>query len=267
MYRQEALDENFESAEEPGNLLNLSPRWLTRAHWLAMSLFLTALLYAMFVNISEYATGPALIRARNKIPVIAAKAGLVRSVEVSVGDHVRIGDLLVRFSDAPGTTTADRVAEQLWAAGNGIIGDIRVRPGQQVNQGEVAATIVDQDAGYEVLGFIPGNYAPQLHPGMPLVLRVQGYQGSSEIMRIDRVGSEILGAQDALRHAGREGGATLPLSGPVVVISAQLHSPKFSQDSRTYRYHDGMSGDIDVSVRSDRLITTVLRGLKNAFAR
>jgi hypothetical protein len=102
---------------------------------------------------------------------------------------------------------------------------------------------------------------------MPLVLRVQGYQGSSEIMRIDRVGSEILGAQDALRHAGREGGATLPLSGPVVVISAQLHSPKFSQDSRTYRYHDGMSGDIDVSVRSDRLITTVLRGLKNAFAR
>lgn len=267
MFREEALRDQFETSDAPGSLLRLSPQWLTWAHWLAVCLFAAAALFMLFAPVSEYAAGPALIRARSKIPAIAGSAGIVRSVYVSAGDRVRTGDLLVRFTDPPGATPDDNIAEQVWAAGSGVVRDIRVRSGQHVNQGEVLATIVDDEAGLEVLAFIPGGYGPQVRPGMLTVLRLHGYDGSSTMLRLDSVGSEVLAADDAVRFATSGGAAALPIAGPVVAITAPLPSSTFPHKGRTYRYYDGMFGDIDVSVRTDRLITTVLRGARESLVR
>jgi hypothetical protein len=117
-----------------------------------------------------------------------------------------------------------------------------------------------------VIAFMPGQYAAQMHPGMQLVMRLTGYDGSYQALRIDRVGTEIIGPQEALRYAGRESAAVFSFAGPVSIVTSPLRSPKFTMDGHLYDYHDGMVGDTEVSVRSSRMISTLIPGLKRVFA-
>jgi hypothetical protein len=266
MYRQEALAHKLENSDDSGSVLQALPRWLAKAHYLSVGGLLVSLLAMSLVKVNEYASGPALVRARTKFSVVAPHSGVVRSVEVAVGDRVSAGDLMIRMVDTPGTSSADRVAEQVWASGAGFIGEVRVRAGQLINQSEVVATIVDDAAGFEVVAFVPGNYAPQMRPGIPLILTLQGYQGAFESISIDHVGAEVLPAQEALRYAVREGAAAVAVDGPVVIVDGRLRRPTFSADRRSYRYRDGMTGRADVSVRQTSLVMGLLKGMREAFA-
>ncbi len=267
IFREEALEYKNRGWDQEGDVLRICPPWLTRTHWISVALLAGGLAFMCLARIHEYATGPAVIRARNKIAVTATQEGLVRSVEVSAGDRVRAGDLLVRFQDTPGATTLERFKGQLRAPSDGLVSDVRVRAGQQVSAGDQVASIVDESAGYELISLLPGSYAPQVHPGMPMVLKLDGFPESHEIIPLDRVASEVVGPHEAARYAGRESTDALTVSGPVVIVRAALSSPTFGADGRNYTYQDGMTGQGEVSVRSDLIIINLLPGLKGALQR
>src|SRR5207248_453288 len=161
---------------------------------LALVLFLVVgLLYLSIAKVNEKASGPVLVRASNKISVTASISGLVRLVQVSPGNHVSQGDLLVSFEDSPGDTLLDRFRKQLRAPTAGMVSDVRVRYGQQVSAGDELVSIIDDRSGNETIALLPGSYAPQIHQGMLMTLKLQGYPDSRELVPIDSVGREVIG--------------------------------------------------------------------------
>jgi membrane fusion protein, multidrug efflux system len=266
LYRQEALDSHNEGWVEEGAILQVAPRWVARAHWLTGVLLLALALYAVFATVDEYAAGPALIRARQKFTLTMVETGMVRSV-AAVGSRVRRGDMLVRLDDRAGATTIERFAGQLWSPGDGILNDVRVRPGQHVAAGEYVGSIIDESAGYEVIAFMPGHHAAQMRPGMPLMLKMQGYPDAAQSVRVERVGAEVVGAPEALRYAGRESASALGLTGPVTIVTARLPGRTFAVGERRLDYRDGLIGHAEVVVRSDPIVVSFFPALKRMFGR
>ncbi len=262
IFREEALDYHIRKWDQEGDVLRTAPTWLKRTHWVMVGIVVLAVAYMSLAKVDEYATGPAVVRARAKVNVSAPAAGLVRSLDVSVGDHVRSGDPLVEITGSPGPTLLESVHGILRATSNGIISDVWVRPGQHVSANDQAASIIDESAGYEVIALLPGSYAPQLRPGIPLRLKVDGYSDSAETVEVDRVGAEVVGPREAARYAGRDSGDGLVIAGPIVIVHASLKSLTFQANHGHYSYKDGMGGRAEASVRSERIIVTLVPGLK-----
>lgn len=262
VFRQEALDHFSLRWDETGEVLRAVPRWLRKTHWITLALLLAALLFLLFARVDERAAGPALVRARSKVAVVATAGGLVRSVAVTAGDSVRAGDLLVRFEDALGSTTLDSFNRQPRAPSDGVVTDVRVRAGQQVAPGDQVASIVADASEYELLAFLPGSYAPQLHEGFPMVLKIDGYANSHEVVLVQQVETEILTPREVARYAGVE---SIAVPSSSVIVRAILPRASFSMDGRTFSYHDGMTAAAEVSVRSEPMLVSLIPGAKALF--
>ena len=260
VFRPEALEYHLNPSESEGNILSTPPPWLRRSHWIMVALLLASFTFLVFAQIKERATGIAVIRARNRIAVVATSGGLVRSVEIAPGVHVRRGDPILRFESGVGGGASDQVHEQLRAPSDGIIGDVRMRAGEQIASGDQVASIVDQDSGYELIVFLPQQYAPQIHRGMKGSFKIEGYTDSHESMTVDDVGSEIVGPREAARFASSAD--ELTVTGPSVVVHCPLTSQVFSVGDRSYEYHDGMTGQAEVDLRSEPMIISILPGVK-----
>jgi len=261
IFREEALEHHVKKWDQEGEVLRSSPPWLRKTHWFLVAMLALAITYLSSARIDEFANGTAVIRARTRLNVTASAPGLIRSVNVAVGDRVSRGDILVEFEDT-GMTPIGRFRGQSLAPNNGIVSDVRVRSGQQVSTGDRVASIIDEGDGFELISFLPGSYAPQLRAGMPLRMKVDGYSDASEIIRIDRVGVEIVGAHEISRYTDRESTDGLAVAGSIVVVHALLKTPTFKANDRYYTYQDGMTAKAEVSVHSDRILVTLVPGLK-----
>jgi membrane fusion protein (multidrug efflux system) len=227
-----------------------------------VALVLVSLLGSIIGKINEYASGPAVIRARDRVSVTAKAPERVYSVEVSAGDRVEAGDLLVRLDGAIGPTTARGNTDQVLAPRSGIVGEIRVRSGQFVNPGDQVVNIVKEQAGYELVAFLPGSYAQQLRPGMPMRVKLHGDSRSHETMRIDSVSPRFPVLREAARYAGIEDSTGSEVPGPVVMVRSLLDSAKLTGGAGSNSYLDGMTGEVDVRIRSEPIIICVLPALK-----
>lgn len=268
VFREEALQYYAAEQNEEGEVLHSSPSWLKQTHWLIIALLLLGFLWMALAKVHQKANGLAVIKALHKMTATANSTGLIRSIVVAQGDHVRAGDLLVQFYDAAGTTTLERVKQEVRSPLDGVVSDIRIHAGQAVNAGDQIASIVDEAGGYELVAFVPGYYTPQLHPGMRIVLRVSGYPESHETFVIDHVGAEIIGPHEAAQYAGKESAdAALQVSGPVVSVRARLSRRVFQAGEDSYLFCEGMTGETEVVVHSEPLLVYLFPGLKGIFRR
>jgi hypothetical protein len=263
VFREEALQYYAAEQNEEGEILHGSPPWLNKTHWLIVALLLLGFLWMALARVHQNADGQAVVKALRKMTATATTAGLIRSVVVAQGDYVKAGDLLVQFYDSAGTTTLERLKQEVRSPSDGVVSDIRVHAGQPVNAGDQIATIVDESGGYELVAFFPGYYAPQLHPGMNIVLKVSGYPESHESFVIRHVGAEIIGPHEAQQYAGRESAdAALQVSGPVVSVRAPISRRAFQAGEDSYLFYDGMTGQTEVEVHSESLLVYLFPGLK-----
>jgi multidrug resistance efflux pump len=210
--------------------------------------------------VDEFSTGPAVIRATRRIPVTTSEAGVVRTLEVVPGDHVRKGDVLAQFQSAAQSAATET---PLRAPATGVVSDLHLRAAQAVAAGEPVASILDETAGYDLIAFLPGNQAVQLRPGMQLELTPQGYADSRHAARIDRVGEQILSPREVAQYMGE--GIAVP--GPVVVVRCHLASSQFHAMGSSYGYRDGMPAVAEVKLRSQPMIYSLLPGFKEAVRR
>ena len=54
----------------------------------------------------------------------------------------------------------------------------------------------------------------------------------------------------------------MALTGELVVVRARLEDRYFTADDETFAYNDGMLGIAEVRLRSERIIETLIPGLK-----
>lgn len=306
IFRQQALEHHHGGDGGQGRVLALSPAWLDHAYTLLMAVLVVALLYTVFARFHEYAAGPAAVSFEGLHEVTARLSGSALSVEVAVGERVRAGQLLATFYDHREAAERDRLESELEASlldrlldpedsttertlgalraqlelaesrleerslrspNDGVVSDLRLRPGQQVEPGQVVATLTDAAPEHSILALLPGHYRPQLRPGMPLRLELEGYPYAYQHLEIERVGEEVLGPAEARRVLDPDIADALPFSGSVVLVHARLPVDHFTSDDRVYHFHDGMLGTAEVRIRSERLLLVLVPGLEALFHR
>jgi multidrug resistance efflux pump len=242
-------------------MIEVLPTWLNVCH-IGLAIMIVVLLgYCALARIHEEATGPILVEARVKTTIAATSRNVVQAIAVAVGDPVREGDLVLRLGNSAGDNLLDRLKAEYRSPVNGVIGDILVRPGQNVGMGDDLFTVVDEHAGLELIALLPGSYAPQIHKGASIVFKLQGYNETRETVNIDDVSQEIVGPQEATRFLGQQSAGSLNVSGPVLIAKSMLLPESFQADGRRFSYRDGMTGEGEVSVHSEPLIIKLVPGL------
>ncbi len=301
VFRREALEHHNRGFDDQGHLLELSPSWTPWAYRLLIFVFGAALLYAFFGTVSEYATGVAVVRVDNRTEISATLAGTVTAVEVEPGDKVEAGQLLARFYGAqeiaelariqnefdlgllerlrkPADHSGERAlsalraqkqlaearleARSIRAPHAGVVSDLRARPSQHLQPGQAIMSLIGEAPDLSVIALFPGHYRPLIQAGMALRLELQGYRFAYQYLAVETVGEEVVGPGEARRFLGSGIGDAVPLAGPVVFVHASLPSDNFESGGRIYDFHDGMQGTVEIEVRSDRILSTLIPGLK-----
>jgi membrane fusion protein (multidrug efflux system) len=301
LFREEALQHYAHGGRE-GDMLRLSPLWARRSYWVVVALLASAILFATFGRINEYASGRAIVRAGNRIDVSAVNGGVCSSVDVKPGDRVASGQVLARFYAGAQAAELERIdqtfnlllvelltnpadqatrqslaqlrTEREWARsrleeqhqrapGPGVVTDVRVRRGQFVEPGEVFMTLSGDSSGIFVLALLPGRYGPEIHEGQALRMELDGYPLAHQRLTITRVSNEVLGPGAARRILGRDAAEDLSIREPVLVVSASLPGPTFKAQGTEHTYRDGMQGRAEVRIRSERIVTALIPGWRD----
>lgn len=300
LFRKEAL-RYAEGGQAHGDVLRLSPTWARWTYWLLVAAFAVGAGYSVFGRVYEYASGPAVVWTKGRIVITATVGGTVSSIEVQSGQRVGAGALLVRFYSAREAAELDRIrrefdlqlikslrdpsdqaarqaltalrtqkdlaaahVEQLSvrATQAGVIGDIRIRPGQLLATGDVVLTVVGDQTESSVMAMLPAQYLPQLQPGMTLRLEMTGYRYAYQEMVITAVGAQVIGPSEVKRYLGQEIDDTMKVDGPVVLVEATPGAPTFTVDDRTFHFHHGMSGTAEARVRSESILVALIPSLR-----
>ncbi len=298
VYRREALEAHAATAY--GEVARLDSRalvWSTRALVVLVAL---ALAYISLVDVGQYASGPALVRLGGRSEVTARASGSVVAVLVEPGDWVVAEQPLVRFHDVEDAAElrrleqefelqlrnllrdpSDEVAQQevatlraqkqramahgqehiVRAPVSGRVRDVRVRPGQALDSGDVLLSLDGEESAPKVIALLPGEDRPRIQPGMPLSFEIDGYPDAAATLIVEQVHDDVVGPAEALRLLGPAVADGLELDGPVILVHARLPSERFESKRTRYRWHDGMRGEAEVRVRS----TTILEALVPAL--
>lgn len=303
LYRSRALAQAAQ-ANHDADLLRLSPAWTRWAYWVIVAGALTAVAYVALARVDEWAQGPGLVRVEGATDLTATAPGTVAEVLVESGQRVRAGQLLVSMSAADERAQlarleqefdlqvarslrdpADAVARQslvslrverdlartrlselsLRAPEAGVVGDIRVRPGQPVSPGDHILSVGGQHSTCTVWALLPGRYRPELERGARVQFNVHGYRYAQATTELTDVGGQVLGPREVGRYLGNEVAGALEVQGPTVIAKAQLPSCEFESDEDHFRFHQGMAGSSEVQLRSEPLWAVLFPELRKVL--
>ena len=301
LFRTQALQALEEAESASGELLHIAPRWTRWAYWVLGAAVAGSLSFAAFAFIGEYAGGPAVVRVEGRTDLTANASGIVEAVPVQPGQHVVPGQLLVRFNVSsesaelarlqmefdgqllkllrdPGdqaarqSLTSLRAQKELAAARvaqrsvraphAGVVSDVRIRRGQLLQAGDLIVSLIGSATRFHLVAFVPGQFRPLLHPGMPLRLRLSGFTRADVMTTIDSVGDEVVGPAEARRYLGPDVADVVTINGPVVLVKAELPGTAFTSDGKRFNFYDGMTGNAEARVRSQRVLTVLVPGLR-----
>lgn len=302
LFRKEAL--RHSSGRSEGDILRLSSQVTRRSYWLLVIAFVLALAYGFFGRIHEYATGPAIVWMTGRTQVTATIASTVREIHVRPGQFVKAGDVLAQFHAEVETAEVARIQrefdlqlvktlrdpsdqtaretlttlraqkdlaltrlEQLTirAPESGTIGDVRIHPGQRLSPGDIVVTLSGTSRSCSIMAMLPAHYRPQLEPGMKMSFEVTGYRFAYQELTITSVGAEIIGPSEVKRHVGQEIGDTFVVTGPVVLVEAVPSAASFAVGGQSLPYFHGMNGIAEARVRTERIVVTLIPGLRYLF--
>jgi len=282
-----------------GDVVRVAPPWIRWAHRGVLLVMVAAAVLAIQGRVHTYSRGPAVVRMQGRSEVAARTAGNVAAITATAGTRVNAGDLLARLDDGAQQAEVERLdrelearlRERLLSPGDpasgeavsrlrlelersraaleerlvrapvaGVVGEVRVRPGQRIAPGDVIASIVDPSGEVGLVAFLPGGDRPRLDRGQRMRLSLAGYRDAYQDLVVDAVAAEAMGPDEARSYLGRIAG-DVDMRGPVVLVRARL-TGEFVADGVTYRYIDGMSGTVDVQLASERLIDALVPGLR-----
>jgi multidrug efflux pump subunit AcrA (membrane-fusion protein) len=278
---------------QAGEVLRLSPSWVRWGYAVLIAAVAGGLLFAAIAKVHRYSAGPAVVRL-DGAGIAAAEPGTVAAVRVSAGQRVRQGDLLVELqgsaagdlaaielahenqlaafvldpSDetarrglAEATTRLDqartRVAERsARAPRDGVIADLRVRPGMQLAAGDHLMTVTDETAAPIVVALLPGDHRSELAVGKELRLDLPGYRRAKVRAVVEEVGA-VVGPREARRYLGADLGNAVLVAGPVVVVKARITERGVTGGQA---FQDGMVGTGEVEIGSRRVLSALIPG-------
>jgi membrane fusion protein (multidrug efflux system) len=294
-------------AELESVLLKYDRRWVHLAYLGTFLTAVTLFAFSCVVSVKEYATGVAVVRVDGKRAVTAPAGGIVEAFAVRPGQTVKQGELLVRLHDAdevaelkrvradyeqqltqlmlnPLDTNAkaqlaslhatqekasSRLAERwIRAPISGIVSDVRTRPGQRIEVGEVLLGVAPPDSQVSIVAVLPGDYRPMLLAQQPVRFSLDGYAYEYHDLTVESVGEGVVGPSEVRRFLGQEIFDSVHMTqGAKVLVTARLDKRTFTSEGQTYAFFDGLTGTADVPVREEPIIVTLLPFVKAVLGR
>ncbi|MFP2928995.1 efflux RND transporter periplasmic adaptor subunit [Pyxidicoccus sp. 3LG] len=304
-FRKEALEYHARGVQEEGDVLRIAPAWTAWTFWLLVTLLVVALLCCVVGTLYEYASGPALVRVEGRTDLTVQEAGVVTSVAVQPGQHVEAGQVLVTFASDEEHGALERIRSEfdlqlvrflrnpvdetarqaltslraereqaearmatrtLRARFAGVVGDVRIQPGQFLPAGTRVLSLTRGDPQLFLLAFLPGYYRPFLKQGMPLRVELDGFHYAYQTLTIDSVGDQIIGPTELRRYLGADLADAISLEGPIVLVKARLPSASFLSEGKVFNYFDGMPARAESRVRAESIMLVLFPGLKELFS-
>ncbi|AKF82290.1 membrane fusion protein, multidrug efflux system [Myxococcus fulvus] len=301
IFRKEALEYYQQHRRQEGDVLLLAPGWTRWTYWVLMGMLALGVLLCVVGTVSEYAEGPALVRVERRRDVMAQVAGVVATVDVQPGQRVEAGQTLVTFQADEEHSALSRIEHEmdlllvrymrdlsdqsarqaltslraerelaqarlssraLKAPMAGVVGDLRIQPGQYTEAGAPVASLVEDDSSAYLLAFLPGYYRPFLRPGMSLRVELDGFRYDYRELVIDSVGEQLIGPAELQRYLGPGLADTVETTGPIVLVRAAIPSRTFAVNGRMLGYFDGMPARAQAAVRAEPIFVTLIPGLK-----
>ena len=304
LFRAEAVRHHDEGHHGGGDVLRISPEWISSAYWLLLVVIAAGVAYGTFGTLTEYATGPAVVRVEGRTHVTAPTASIVATVNVQPGQRVAAGTPLVTLYLADRAAelerlnrefdlqmikflrdTADQSArsalttlraerqlaqarleeQSLKAPHAGIVSDIRIRPGQHLAPGDPVLSLLGDEVRWVVVAILPGQSRPLLRAGTEMRLELAGYRYAYRAVAIESVGDEIVGPAEVGQYLGQEIADAVTVTGPAVLVKAPLPSGTFEADGRSLSYYEGMLGTVDAHLRRQPILLSIVPALKALF--
>jgi multidrug efflux pump subunit AcrA (membrane-fusion protein) len=301
VFRREALEHHVAAVAE-GDLLRLDARWSLWTLRVLVATVVVGLLFGLLGSVHEYASGAAIVRVEGRRGITAAIPGTVETVLVRPGQRVAANEVLVKMSDSEERAELERTTTELDMAlarllreptdalaktnlGNlrsrrdlaknqlasriirapidGVVGDVRVRPGVRLAPGDTIVAIAPKDARVVVVAAVPGDYRPMIDKGAPLRFALDGFSQEYRSLVVEDVSAEAVGPMEVKRFFGQELDGAFPLaSGAKVIVTARLDGSTFTSDGVPYGYYDGLTGTADIRVRREPLLVMLIPSLK-----
>lgn len=167
-------------------MLRLSPSWTSWAFWLLLAVVVFYGVLGVFGRVSEYASGPAVVRLSEGRPV-------------------------------------------------------------------------------EILAALPGSYRPLLAPGTTMRLELEGFAYQYQELLIEEMGEALVDPRELRESLGLGLAERLVAAAPVMVVRARVPSGFFEAEGQRLPYFHGMRGTVSVRVKSERVATALIPGLKLLF--
>jgi membrane fusion protein (multidrug efflux system) len=302
LFRAEAVEARLQPQQDHGEPIRIAPHWSRAMYWMLVALVIVGVFGVAIGEISQYSTGPAVVRQEGRAEVTAVGAGSLVSIDVEPGQRVVKGQVLARLRDvseraeydstrsdfhaqlrnrlldptdeaaAQQVRTLQRQLESAEAAleqrvvrapNDGIVTDIGVETGQHVDTGDAVMSVVDDRAlGLELIAFLPGGDRPQIESGMSLRLELLGFDYAYQDVVVETISEGVVGPNEAKRMLGPQLADTLPIGGGVVMVRARLPTRTFVSDGTEYPYHDGMGGVAEVRMRDETILEMLVPALK-----
>jgi membrane fusion protein (multidrug efflux system) len=161
-------------------------------------------------------------------------------------------------------TAVDRSVLRAPQAGEVV--DLRARVGQLIEAGTALLAIQGEASGAQITALLPGPDRPRIKPGMPMRLRVEGFERAHLELLVDRVDEQVLGPAEAVRALGTELTGAFEVHGPIVLVHARLPVAALRAHGVAYRLHHGMPARAELAVDSEPLLYAWLPGLQEALS-
>jgi multidrug resistance efflux pump len=299
-FRAEAVEAHLERRVR-GSVVRVTPPWIEWTYALLLVMLVAAGAYLVLGSIDRYSTGPAIVEMHGRTDVTANVGGTVVAVEVAAGAAVEADQILVRLYDDEEAAELERIRAQFesqlrnWmrdprdsganqavrelrgqlesaearlsrrtivAPHAGMVVDLHVRTGQHIEPGDSTVSIAKKEQTAGLVALLPGSDRPLLEPGMSARFEVSGYRYAYQRLTVESVSEEVFSPKEAMRVVGQKLTDGIPIVAAVVLVRFQLPSDSFEADGEYYRYHDGMRGTVEVRVRSENILATLIPALK-----
>jgi membrane fusion protein (multidrug efflux system) len=279
-----------------GDVVRVSPKWIGWSYWLVVVLLAAAGAFVIIARVPDYSSGIAVINQSDRSEVVAPVSGNLVDIHVKAGEMVEAGQLLATFY-APSESTQLKALESEWEAAlraylsnraevnarttvanirsrreqlldklavradrPGVVSQPRVEVGQKITVGDSVMSI-DHGGRMQVIAFLPGADRPQLREGMSLRLQLDGYPRDHLELIVSSIGNDVIGPNEAQRRLGPQLAGSVPVTGSVVLVFAELASSSFEVDGEALDLTHGMKGLAEVELRSERIIKLLIPGM------
>jgi biotin carboxyl carrier protein len=302
IFRAEAI-EHHAGGEEGGDVLRFDRAWTRVIYKILVAAAVCGFLFISLFNVDEYASGPAVVRVDGRRMITATTPATVEGVEVKPGQLVDIGTVLVRMYNTdennelvratrefdlqlvrmlrdPNDVAVKQSLATLRAARDqaknvvesrtikaevqGYVSDVRVRPGQHVNAGEVLLAVAPKgSAQVSLVSMVPADYRPMLKNGLKMRFELDGFRYEYSDLVVTDVSAEAVGPTEVQRFLGQERADAVILDpGAKVLVTASLPAATFTSEGTPYGYFDGLTGTAEIRVRSEPILVTLVPALR-----